>query len=227
MHIQLSPLDVTVADRYFYFPMVGLLGILGIFISDTYISSSIKKSPYLQILISAGIFFVIGFLSIRTIVRNADWKDTKTLALHDLEIQKDNYQLLSALGAVYLGEKQYDKAIYYLQKSVALYPYWGTSQYNLAVSYHMSNHPKEAKMYYKKTIQNAPFYVNAYENMAILLLYYDSPKTTRLYTATALKKFPASSKMWHVLALADVKLGNTNEASQAAQMYYLLSSQSK
>ena len=68
LYLQIFPLDGTVADRWFYFPIVGLLGILGIGIH--LIKSNhkiIKKISYLLI-----IFLVILF-SIRTITRNTNW----------------------------------------------------------------------------------------------------------------------------------------------------------
>lgn len=216
MHVQLMPLDSTVADRWFYFPMAGLLGILGILISKIRIPKQTK------ILVTVFVVVLITALSLRTIIRTSDWRDTKTLAMHDLKIQPDNYQLLSALGAVYLGEKKYDKAIYFLRPSVKLFPYWGTSQYNLGVSYHLSGHLPEAKKYYNNAISDAPYYINAYENMAILLFYNEQPNTASEYTKKALAKFPNSSKMWHILALSEAKLGHTQEATHAAQMYYML-----
>lgn len=208
-HIQLIPLDVTVADRWFYFPIIGLLGLLGYLFQQIKGTGTFKKVP-LRTLSICLIALIISLLSYRTILRNFDWKDTKTLALHDLELQKDNDRLLSSLGAVYLEEQNYEKAIYYLKQSTDLYPHWGVSMYNLAVSYHKSNRPDEAKIYYEKAIKNAPQYINAYENMAILLLHSYSPDQAKVYTQDALKKFPNSTKLQQVLFLSEQKLASSS-----------------
>ena len=57
------------------------------------------------------LIFGLCVLGSRTIMRNADWRDSRVLAFHDLQIQKDNYQLLSSVGAMYLAEENYEKAI--------------------------------------------------------------------------------------------------------------------
>lgn len=212
LHIQIVPLDLTVADRWFYFPLAGLLGIIGVILSNF---KNKKYTFHVAIVI-------IGLLSIRSFVRVFDWKDTKTLAIHDLVIQKDNYRLLSALGGVYLDEKKYGDAEKVLKKSVDLYPHWGTSEYNLGVAYHMNHKTNEAKKYYSEALKDAPAYILGYENMAILLYYNNEFDTAITFSKRALKKFPNSVKLWQVVGYSSQKLGHTQDATEAAQMLYLL-----
>ena len=212
LHIQIVPLDLTVADRWFYFPLAGLLGIVGVAINQMNFP---KQTLYIAITI-------IALLSVRSFVRVFDWHDTRTLAMHDLRFQKNNYRLLSALGGVYLDEKNYEKARVVLEKSVALYPHWGTSEYNLGVAYHMSHQTQKAKKYYIEALRDAPEYILGYENMAILLYYNNELDEAITFSKKALKKFPNSLKLWQVVGYSSQKLGHTKDATEAAQMIYLL-----
>jgi hypothetical protein len=214
LHIQIVPLDLTVADRWFYFPLAGLLGIIGVILSN------FKYNKY--VLYVAVI--ILGLLSMRSFVRVFDWKDTKTLVIHDLAIQKDNYRLLSALGGVYLDEKKYGDAEKVLKKSVDLYPHWGTSEYNLGVAYHMNHKTNEAKKYYSEALKDAPAYILGYENMAILLYYNNEFDSAITFSKRALKKFPNSVKLWQVVGYSSQKLDHRQDATEAAQMIYLLTS---
>lgn len=223
LHIQIIPLDSTVADRWFYFPMVGFLGIIGLAFQKITLS---KRREAMRSILLGGVIFLLVVFAIRTILRIQNWHDTRTLAIHDLTIQKNNYQLLSALGAMYLADENYQKAIQYLDRSVAIYPYWGTSQYNLALSYHLDKNISKANKHYDLAIKNAPLHINSYENKAIMLYQDKDYDSAQKFSTKALQKFPGSQRMWHVLSLAEVQLGNIDAATQAAIMYNALKAHS-
>ncbi len=221
LHTQIVPLDLTVSDRWFYFTLVGLLGIFGVLYDNLNIQSVLNRRNLTNIFLLC-LFVGVSYFSVRSFVRVADWRDTKVLALHDLKIQKENYQLLSALGAMYLEEKKYSLAAKYSEASVRIFPHWGTSYYNLGVSYHMDHKIKPAESAYKKSIENAKVNINAYENLAILYIYNYPPDVARDYAKASLEKFPGSLKLWQVLALSEQKLGNRAAATEAARMIQLL-----
>lgn len=221
LHIQLVPLDLTVSDRWFYFTIVGLLGILGVLYDQFAIEKFLSKRNLFNVFLISLLIISI-YLSVRSFIRVGDWRDTKVLALHDLKIQKDNYQLLSALGAMYLEEKKYSLAAKYSEESVKIFPHWGTSYYNLGVAYHMDHKIRPAEVAYKHSIENAKVNINAYENLAILYIYNYPPVVARDYAKKNLEKFPGSVKLWHVLALAEHRLGNDAASTDAARMIQLL-----
>lgn len=128
---------------------------------------------------------------------------------------------------MYLEEKNYSLAAKYSKDSVEIFPYWGTSYYNLGVAYHMSKNVSKAEDAYKKSIENAKVNISAYENLAILYIYNYPPIVARDYAKSSLKKFPGSAKLWHVLALAEQKLGNDAASTKAAKMLQMLTPPSR
>src|SRR5260370_40719782 len=128
MYMQIILLDATVADRWFYFPIVGLLGIVGVGIQTTKLSSkNVKMLSWILGII------LLSLLSIRTIVRNTNWSDAITLYEHDSNIS-DNYEIENNLGSEYADIHKYDEALTHYKKSEALFPF-ETNTYNIGFVY--------------------------------------------------------------------------------------------
>ncbi|MDB5178703.1 MAG: transrane and tetratricopeptide repeat containing 3 [Patescibacteria group bacterium] len=113
---QVFPLDLTVSPSWFYFPIIGLLGMLGI-------ASMLIRWPrlpgYVPIIV---ISVIIGLLSMRTAVRGFDWVNDTTLAARDAKLSPDDYnaQFEIAHGLVLRGK--FNEARPYAQRAVELYP---------------------------------------------------------------------------------------------------------
>ncbi|HVA96386.1 MAG TPA: hypothetical protein VND99_01915 [Candidatus Acidoferrales bacterium] len=81
---QLFPLDSTVADRWMYFPIAGLLGTIGVSIQN--LNSKSVNAKIAGVILA---IIVISLLSFRTINRNNDWKTDFGLNLHDFHNNND------------------------------------------------------------------------------------------------------------------------------------------
>src|SRR5882724_7834493 len=86
LHMQILPLDQTVTDQWFYFPMVGLLGMIGVLFD-------VFKVNVKNVFVFTTIIIIISLLGIRTFVRGFDWHDDFTLASHDVTVSKEAYSL--------------------------------------------------------------------------------------------------------------------------------------
>src|SRR5258708_27738500 len=95
-HSQIFPLDQTVADRWFYFPIVGILGMIGVLLEVFHIN---LKNIWI---FSAVLIFVI-LLSLRTFIRSVDWRDDFTLASHDSKVA-DTYNSEYIISHIYYQE---------------------------------------------------------------------------------------------------------------------------
>jgi len=222
-HSQIFPLDITVADRWFYIPLVGLLGILGIF----YQSLSQQLSKYRKTSFLLAVVIII-FLSLRTIIRNANWQNAITLYNHDILIN-DDFTIENDLGLEYANRGEYNKALKYFQRSVALKPFEINLE-NLGSAYESLENLQKARIYFNQALHaknyNASYphkhEINTYTSNASMLVYFDDPSTAKRFIQDALQDYPESSDLWMFLSIVKSKLHDKQGALEAANKGYQL-----
>ncbi len=115
--LQVVPLDMTVAERFFYFPIVGLLGMLGIGLQNLRVYYNRRKTLYI-----AGAVIILALLSLRTIIRTFDWKNNLRLYMHDAKEENDNYFLMDTIAQELSQAGKTSEAVRYEEKSISLFP---------------------------------------------------------------------------------------------------------
>jgi len=215
MYSQIIPLDFTVSDRWFYFPIVGLLGLIGIFL--TRISLSKKMRDIGMVL---GIAFLL-FLSARTIIRNTNWVDNMTLFTHDNKIV-ENYDIENNIGSEYFNRHNYSQALVHYKKSFMLFPY-ELNTFNVGVTYESLGNMPEAKKYYVMVIQQKKFFIDiqykqlSYEALGKIYTFREGPTQNSLaFVKKGLKIYPDSGYLWADLAYTDDVFHKYDEALAAA-----------
>lgn len=219
LYSQIFPLDATVADRWFYFPMVGLLGIGAVAVQA--IPAPSRKLQ--QIGLYGGIVILV-LLSMRTIVRLTDWTTPIGLYTHDIKIN-DNYDIENSLGFEYSNNQQYAEALKHFQKSVNQVPF-ETNLYNMAYTYQQLGNIQMAKYYYNRSLhgysEKSAYAIphqhteTVYIQYANLLVYADTPEIAIRFIKTALQDYPESSHLWVEFAVAEYKNHDQKAAVEAA-----------
>jgi protein O-mannosyl-transferase len=220
-HFQLLPLTMTVADRWFYLPMAGFLGILLCLLSI--IPPQIKKCVSIDLFMTI-IGIIIILLALRSLMRTYDWENNYRLYNHDLQISQENYSLQNDLGAELLKRNKDQEAKKHLDHSIMLAPDWWLNWTNLATYYKEQKKYPQAEQAYKKAIINGK-YINAYIYYAKMLLYTSAPGSTesaRKVAQEGLTEHPQTVALWEILALSNYQLGKKEEAANAAKHAYLL-----
>lgn len=214
IHIQIIPLEMTVADRWFYFPFVGLLGMVAV-------SFNTKKFNHTQkiFVLSFSIILVSAF-AIRSFVRLSDWKDALTLYSHDTKVT-NSYLLEHSLGFELMESGKLDLAEIHLKKSIDLYqtPFNTNS---MGVYFYKKGDIKSSLLWFEKSMTLGDYFL-AYQNYARLLLEIKDYKNTAIVLNKATKKFPKSDIFYRLLALAEYKNGEMQKALKAATSAYNLS----
>ncbi|HSW97042.1 MAG TPA: hypothetical protein VLF89_04425 [Candidatus Saccharimonadales bacterium] len=213
-HLQIIPLDLTVSDRWFYFPIVGLLGILGIFFQ----SFPTKFSQYKNLGIAVGIVILCLF-SLRTMIRNTNWSDEITLFTHELHYSESDI-IENNLGLDYIANHDYDDAIIHLKKSVAIKPGF-INLYDLASAYMAIGDLKKAEAYFLQAVayKNAKDYKLFSEKLfqqlsTVYILSHQYSSAEKLATHVV-KDYPHDGLLWENLAVSQYLLGDNQSALHA------------
>ncbi len=229
--VQIFPLDMTVADRWFYFPIVGLLGMLGVGVqtflldSNTHAGSEGKYNKAKMAGVLSGAVVILLF-SVRTIIRNTNFHDEITLYTHDMQIQ-DNTELEDDLGTDYAKAGNLQAAFPHLQKSVSLFPSPATL-FNLGFYYQKVGNTQRAQEYYYRAITIADTFYPAgdthdpsdrkiYTSLVKLLLLSNEYEAAAQISTKGLQYFPDSGELWEYLALSEIKLHNQDAALAAGE----------
>ncbi|MBI4057883.1 tetratricopeptide repeat protein [Candidatus Microgenomates bacterium] len=217
LHLQIFPLDMTVAERWFYFPMVGLLGIVATVIQRVNI-----KNEKLKVSILAILLVILAVFSLITIIRNFNWKDNMTLFSHDIKISRESPDLENNLGAELYKVENYEKAEIHFQNSLKFNQNNSITWYNLGTVYDKKGDIVQAKESYKKSIEYGELDL-AYAKLANLIYLNETATETQKFTKSALVKQPNNAQLWLVLALVEYEMRNREQALIAAQKAHELS----
>lgn len=217
LYLQIFPLDMTVSDRWFYFPIVGLLGIIGISIQS--IKGSSKRIKQLGYGLALLIFIL---LAVRTMERNLNWSNNLGLYLHDSKIQ-DNFDIENGIAQAYVFENDYPDALIHYKKSVQMYPY-AINLYNAGDMYEKMGNLNEAKKYYLEAFLKNHYLpipqkhtLSLYEQLIWMLLLTNSSVNETIHiTKLGLSEYPTSWNLWVYLAVGEYKAHNQEEALTAA-----------
>jgi len=198
-HLQIIPLNMTVAERWLYFPMIGLLGIIGVILTkfdSSLRENDLESSPRRRgsSLLIILVILIISIFSIRSFIRTLDWRNGLTLFSHD--IKKDSsFDLQNNMGVELFRVGKIEQSKKYFEKSVLLAPYWWVNWNNLGVVYEREKNIEKATECYKKSITNGQYFL-AYENLAkILVMQGDNSKEAEEILRTALKLFPEDNNL--------------------------------
>lgn len=211
-HLQIVPLDMTYSDRWFYFPMIGLLGMIGAGISNISIKASGLKAVVLIVFV-----VIVSSFFLRTLIRNTNFSDGVTLFSHDIVAggRTDRIEDLLAIELTRTG--QYAEALKHLQNLLKNNPNQPALYSNIAVLDELTGDFQGAKDSYEKIISTDGTGMAAY-NIARIMVFHDGNfSAARKITQEALISYPLNGNLWVVQAAADYNMGNKKEALVEAQ----------
>jgi len=202
LHIQIIPLDMTVADRWFYFPIVGLIFIL-ILITSFLIYKFRNVIKNIEIISFIIITFLLTIFSCRTLLRTFDWSNGLTLYQNDIKYNKNAYDLENNYGVELIRKNKVEDAKFHFEKSTKLKSDWWVNWNNLGVCYEREDDYEKALEYYKKSMQNADYYL-AYENYTGLLINLKrNEEAKKFLEEEALVKFPYNNNLSNMYLFLD------------------------
>lgn len=126
--LQILPFHELAADHFLYVPMIGacLLGGVAVDIVS-------RERGWRELAVGVLALVLVGF-SVRTVGRNGDWADVRTLWRTTLEQAPGSYRAHSNLAVTYMG-KQPDLALKHTLRALELNPGRGLEWSNLSALY--------------------------------------------------------------------------------------------
>jgi len=214
IHLQVFPLDMTVADRWFYPSIIGFLGIIGIFMQG------LLQNQKTKTIITALSVIILITLSMRTIVRNTNFSNEIALFTHD-SYAKDNYEIELNLGSAYYANKDFQDAIIHYKKSISLFPY-EANYVSLGNAYMKIGKTDLAKNYFFKAYNSKSYMpqkhiFTTYTGLGWTYLLTNDPKNAKNVLELGLREYPDLSDILLPLTVSYYELDMQKEALNAAR----------
>ena len=195
LHSQiLVPLDGVFADRWFYFPGLGVIGMLATFCIRRWPDSRALRAIFLIVLVP---------MAIRSYVRSADWQDPFTLYSHDIEFLPGSYDLQNNLGVELFRRGRLSDAKTHFEISTQLAPHWTVNWNNLGSVHWSTGDLDRAEKDYLRSMENGTYHM-AFENYVSLLLKENRrPEAKAFLENKALVLFPENPVLRQSLSKAN------------------------
>jgi len=220
-HMQIIPLDMTACEVWFIFPMVGVLGMIGVLL-ETF-RSSIRPSWFL---IVAAVLLVT--FCVRTGLRGPNWNNTYTLATYDIKASKEDYVAYENIGETLLQNGDFNDAETYISRSINIQP--NSVNYNDLglILGNLKDYSGATNAYYSGLQYGNFEYL--YDNIGDITLVYGQAAVDKAFLLQSLSKFPDDSKLWMFLAIlyernndnadAEIAISNAEKYDIVPQTYY-------
>ncbi len=162
------------ADRYMYFPAIGLYAAAAWLVPGVFATRPIPA--WLRPV--AAIALVATYAGLTTF-QLGYWHDSVTLFRHALAVTDDNALSRLALGSALLEHGQCDEAIVHLKKAAELDPDDGQVHFVLGSGFQQADRPREAAAEYRKSLALNERNGSAHNNLGLILYQQRRPAEAR------------------------------------------------
>ena len=194
----------VVAERYAYFSMIGV-----VFVTAYLLAKIPKKYEAVMFLT---LIIIILSLTIRTIVRNNDWKNEDNLWIATGKTSPSDPKTHNNLGDVYTRHGDYAKAAEELITAIKLNPNYGDAYHNLGNVYQRAGQPQAALQMYQKALQINPRLWQAYQNIGALYFSQKEYATASAYMKKATDLNPYNAQLHTFIGIIELNNGNKEVA---------------
>ena len=213
---------MTASETWFYFPMVGVLGMFGICLSSLRLPEQIALDPRLALALFSVLLLVYG---VRTEIRGEDWSSPCLLAHSDIRNSPDDYVAYYDLAGYYIGvtHNNYIQARNDSEKSISLYSTPVNNNDLGEADYLLGDYRAAYRAYLVGMNNSKSKYYPVYDNFALLTPNYGSPSYNAQLLIQGLRLFPKNVNLWYFLAIMEYDQGEISNAKTAISYAYELS----
>lgn len=214
----LTPFRISwiVAERYVY---LGALGIFVVVATGFKKLSEVKKLKLFSYFIFS---LIIIALSIRTVIRNIDWKNQDNLWMATGRTSPSSPNTHNNLGDVYARRGDLENAAREFKKAIEIKPSYADAYHNLANTYLEMRKTEEAIGTYQKAIFFNPNLWQSYQNLAAVYFRQERYGPAGENLIQALKIKPQNSTLHINLGIVYLRQGQNLKAKDEFRKAYEL-----
>ena len=169
------PVGTNMAERFMFMPSLGFCLVLAVLLAK--LSAKDQKSGISSQVLGV-ILFIVALFSLKTITRNAAWKDNYTIFTTDIETSPNSAKLQTSVGGemiehfknspnVLEKKTKINEAIGHLQKALEIHPTMKNPYLLMGNGYFYLNEFDKAVGAYNKALQLDPQFKDAKTNLAL------------------------------------------------------------
>ena len=207
----IKPVGTIMGERLMYFPSFGLLLLSSYLLFK--LSEKIGRKFVYAILI-----LMIVFFSVRTIMRNRDWRDARTLFTATLQESPNSLIARMAMAAVHIKDDEWDEAKEQLNLSLGIYENNSRVQNLWGIIADHEGNQKLAEERYLRSLELNPDAVNAQINLAELYLKQGRLQEAGIMFKKVIDFYPVTEYVVRY-AYTQIALDNPEEAINTIDKY--------
>lgn len=224
----LFTVGIAMNERFVFMSSLGFALIIAILIvkltnyakDKDWSISSIKNPTVIWVILAV----IMSGYTVKTVTRNADWKNDFTLFKADVVNSPNSAKAHNAYGGELVAaasktkdpvlEKEYlNKAVEVLNRAIEIYPNYLNAWLLLGnAKYKMNKDVAEAEKLYLKTLQLKPSYFEGNFNLGAIYLENDMPKKAIPYLKSAIASKPDKAPAYYNLGEAYYASGDGENA---------------
>ncbi|MBU1000779.1 tetratricopeptide repeat protein [Patescibacteria group bacterium] len=204
-------LNWLVAERYLYIPIIGILAIVGLGFDKLISSAKLRQTGYILFAITIILF------SLRTVVRNTDWKNQDNLWIATGKTSPSSPNTHNNLGDVYGRQGDKLAALQEFQKAIELKPDYGDAYHNLANTYGELGQLDKALENYQNALKFNPNLWQSYQNTAAVYFEQKKYDLALLNFQKAVQMNPGNLPLQNAIGIVYLSMGDKDKARDIFQ----------
>lgn len=197
-----------VAERYLYLPSLGIFASLAVFLDKLAPKKQYRYGLYGLLTV------VIILLSVRTIIRNIDWKNEDNLWIATGKTSPSSPNTHNNLGDVYGRHGDKEGALREFSRAIELKPNYADAYHNLGNTYREMGQMDKALQSYQTAANLNPNLWQSYQNIAAIYFQDKQYDQAAEYIQKAIQINPKNINLYINLGVIYLTQGDKEKAKQ-------------
>lgn len=197
-----------IADRYTYFPMIGLFVAVCWTLDDLVRTAAVRRivAP-----VGAGIVVALALLAVRQV---GTWRTSETLFEHAYRVSRPNTRVLASLGGIRVESGRMEEGLELLHRSLELDPDDYMTLNRLGVAAMKEQRYADAEEWYLRAVEVRPAKVLVHANLALAQARDGRPEDAIETLERAIEIDPEYGRAWAILSEVHRERGDEDRAEE-------------